>query len=271
MPDALLSKHLAITYTHEEAKHQAHALAQRLNLAIQEPQAISTETKYEYFLILSKDNILGLQKKQHDKAPLFYIDFLSKQLLYRIKQAGLRKEYLARAMGITPDKNPLIIDATAGLGKDSFILATLGYKVILLEQSPILCLMLQNAIERAKTHLEFAPIMARMEVIQTDSTQWMQDQDADIVYLDPMFPKRKKSAAVKKEMAFLQDFLEDHTQEDHTQADHLLTTALACASHRVVVKRPRLATPLANLAPAFSLTGKSSRFDIYLTNRKTEK
>jgi 16S rRNA (guanine1516-N2)-methyltransferase len=51
---------------------------------------------------------------------------------------------------------------------------------------------------------------------------------------------------------------------DDQDADELLETALLCAGNRVVVKRPRLAPALADKAPSHSITGKTSRFDVYL-------
>lgn len=77
-------------------------------------------------------------------------------------------------------------------------------------------------------------------------------------YLDPMFPVRRSKAAVKKDMALFHTLV--GPDED---ADALLAPALALAQRRVVVKRPRIAPPLAGHQPGMILSGKSSRFDIY--------
>jgi 16S rRNA (guanine1516-N2)-methyltransferase len=192
------------------------------------------------------------------------IDFLSDKLLYRITQASLRKELLARAIGVHPRENPTIVDATAGLGRDSFILAALGYNVTLLERSPTLHNLLSDALLRAKTHPDIAPIIDRMHLIQADAIEWLPTQPPfNVIYLDPMFPERKKSASVKKEMIFLQNLI-----GKDTDSLPLFELAITCATHRVVVKRPRLAANISQNKPNFSLIGKSSRFDIYLgTNR----
>ena len=196
-----------------------------------------------------------------------HINFLSGKLLYRLKHASLKKELLARAMGLHPREHPTIIDATAGLGRDSLILASLGFHIILLERSPILHGLLADAIERASEHPALSAAIKRMQLIHADAIDWIPKQSyVDIIYLDPMFPERKKSASVKKEMVILQDLLGKDADAD---SDQLFNVALTCASRRVVVKRPRLAATLSGRKPDFTLTGKSSRFDIYLTRGET--
>ncbi len=81
-----------------------------------------------------------------------------------------------------------------------------------------------------------------------------------MIYLDPMFPERKKSALSKLDMRIFHDIV-----GDDQDADTLLKTALSCATKRVVVKRPRLGAVLAGIKPHHSLVGKSSRFDVYIT------
>jgi len=195
-----------------------------------------------------------------------HINFLSEKLLYRCKHASLKKERLARAMGCHPREHPTIIDATAGLGRDSLILASLGFHIILIERSPILHGLLANAMEKASEHPLLSPVIKRMQLIHANAIDWIPKHPfPDIIYLDPMFPERKKSASVKKEMVMLQDILGKEADADE---DQLFNVALTCATRRVVVKRPRLAEYLSAKKPGFSLMGKSSRFDIYLTQPK---
>lgn len=207
---------------------------------------------------------------QHFMAKLPHIDFTAGALQYRKKQVSLRKEALARALGLKTKAPKKIIDATAGAGRDSFILACLGFEVTLLERSPVIFDLLNQAIEHAKSQPDLQPILEKMHLQKADAIHWLAalDKNAlpDIIYLDPMFPPRKKSAAVKKTMQQLHALV----GEDN-DADHLLQTALSCANERVVVKRSRLAKPLAALKPNLSLIGKSSRFDIYLINDKKRK
>lgn len=188
----------------------------------------------------------------------FQIDFLSGKLRYRADHAGLKNELLARGIGKKPKDNPSIVDATAGLGRDSFILATLGFHVTLIEQSEVLYTLLQDALERAK-HV-IPDVIARMTLIHANSLTWLKTaENPQIIYLDPMFPERKKSALVKKDMAMLQQLL---PKEDNYEA--LLECALISATERVIVKRPRLAPINAQHPPSYTLSGKTSRFDIYL-------
>ena len=83
----------------------------------------------------------------------------------------------------------------------------------------------------------------------------------EVVYLDPMYPQRQKSAAVKKEMAYFHELVGAATAADEVL---LLQTARRHATKRVVVKRPQGGAVLAGEAPAFQYQGKSTRFDVYL-------
>lgn len=195
------------------------------------------------------------------------IDFTNPQLRYRQQHASLRNEALARALGCKPQDQPRIIDATAGLGRDSFILASLGFTVIMLERSPQLYSLLEDALQRARQVPDLAPIIQRMQLIQADAITWLAALSPadypDIIYLDPMFPERTKSAKVKKEMIFLQDACGN--DED---ADKLLQVAAFCAKKRIIVKRPRMAPTLAGRQPDFQREGRSCRFDVYLNYSK---
>lgn len=222
-------------------------------------------TVYDYLLLMTPQ-YLCLHDCKHKKIRDFYIDFLAGKLHHRRQHTSIRKELLAKAMGRKPSTQLHLVDATAGLGRDSFILATLGFRITLLERSPIVFALLQDAMQRASQHGQLATILERMRLIQVDATHWLKtmlpQQRPPIIYLDPMFPERKKSAAVKKDMAILQELL-----GNETDTLTLFEAALTCATERVVVKRPRLAMPLGNLAPHFSMHGKHSRFDIYLTKQ----
>jgi 16S rRNA (guanine1516-N2)-methyltransferase len=219
--------------------------------------------KQDTYTLIQTADYLGLQSTSDKKFTPFYIDFLAGKMRYRSDQAGLKREMLARALGKKPKDAPRIVDATAGLGRDGFILATLGFHVTLLERSDIIHALLADALKRAAADATMAPIIARMHLIHADASEWLAHlspaERPDIIYLDPMFPDREKSASVKKEMVILQNLLEN--DEDNPT---LLDTAMACSNLRVVVKRPRLAPTLTARKPDFALTGKSSRFDIYL-------
>jgi 16S rRNA (guanine1516-N2)-methyltransferase len=240
-----------------DLKPAAEALAARLNLAYSE------HTEGTDYQILLTTQGLALQKTNDTSTPL-YLDFRNGKTNYRRLHTSLRRETLARAMGLKNHTAPKIVDATAGLGRDGFMLASLGFEITLLERSPIIYTLLEDAIKRASLDKEIAPIVQRLQLVQTDAIAWMEQVSEanrpDIIYLDPMFPARTKSALVKKDMRYFHDIV----GEDNDSA-RLLPVALACAARRVVVKRPRLAEPLAAISPNFSQEGSSSRFDVYLT------
>jgi 16S rRNA (guanine1516-N2)-methyltransferase len=241
--------------THEtELIPAAEALAGALSLPF-------GETAADFSLLLTPEH-LSLKDNHATSKPLV-IDFLSTQMRRRGQQAGLKRESLARALGLKKQTQPRIIDATAGLGRDSFILACLGFRVTLLERSPIIHAILADGLRRARTDLSIGPIVERMELIQTNALTWLaalpKSALPELIYLDPMFPERQKSALVKKDMQIFHALM-----GEDTDADQLLTLALTCATQRVVVKRPRLANYVANRTPSFSQDGSSCRFDIYL-------
>lgn len=195
-----------------------------------------------------------------------YVDFVGGALGYRRRQGEGRKQPLARALGLKGNICPEVLDATAGLGRDAFVLASLGCNVLLIEQSSIIAALLKDGLERAHQASETAPIAARMKLLQANSIPWMArlsaENSPEIVYLDPMYPERSKSALVKKEMRFLCTLA--GKGED---APLLLQAALACARQRVVVKRPRLAPAVEGPIPSFTVKSKNTRFDIYLTRK----
>ena len=258
---------VAVSATTPESQPEAKALAHRLGLDYIADPKNSLAKNYAYLLLCTPD-FLGLQDTDDEKLKPFFIDFSAKKLLYRVKKAGLRNELLAKAIGIHPREKPFIVDATAGIGRDAFILASLGYELTLIEQSPIIHALLKNGIERADKIQVIAGIIQHIQLINDDSINWLHRhleasaKKPDIVYIDPMFPERKKSSSVKKEMAILNKLL-----GSDENPEKLLEAAIACAGKRVVVKRPRSAAKmiLKGRAPNYSLSGTANRFDIYLT------
>ena len=190
------------------------------------------------------------------------VDFVSGSAHHRRTQGG--GELIARAVNHT--SQPVIWDATGGLGRDAFVLASLGLQVTVFEQHPVVACLLADGLARAAKCANTADIVARIQLITGDATQHMplyatQHPRPDVVYLDPMYPMRQKSAAVKKEMAYFHDLVGNANTQDDVL---LLATAQMLAKKRVVVKRPRLGEYLAYIAPAYQYHGKSTRFDVYL-------
>lgn len=239
--------------------HSPHlvALAKALAKKIGISYCDNTEA-VDYLLMVSSER-LALKKLNSTFSPLF-VDYLSGKQSYRRQHASLRTELLARALGLKHHNKPKIIDATGGLGQDSFILASLGFDVVMLERSAIIFALVEDGIKRALEDSHVAPIAKRMHPLQVDSISYLKNEPSvDLIYLDPMFPERQKSAKVKKEMEIFRDLVgEDEDGEE------LLQQALACATDRVVVKRPRLASSIPGPKPSFALSGRACRFDVYL-------
>lgn len=189
------------------------------------------------------------------------VDFVGGAAAHRRLQGGGSGQMIARAVGIQSGVRPTVLDATAGLGRDAFVLAQLGCQVTLVERHPLIAALLADGLRRARLDAEVGPIAERMQLRGGDAIALMSawaDEPPQVVYLDPMFPHRDKSALVKKEMLLFRPLV-----GDDLDAPDLLAAALALASHRVVVKRPRKAPPVAGPAPGYALEGKSTRFDIY--------
>jgi 16S rRNA (guanine1516-N2)-methyltransferase len=245
---------IGVSTNTQNLETEAMDLAKQLGLSF----SINPED-FDYLLFLAPKH-LSLIKTGEKMLPLF-VDFLDGKMAYRRQHASLRNEALARALGLNHRTSPRIVDATAGMARDSFILASLGFDVQLLERSPIIHALITDGIKRALENPHVAPIVSRLHLINADAITWLQQcvERPDIIYLDPMFPSRQKTALVKKEMRIFQNIL-----GDDMDAEALLQAALACALKRVVVKRPRLAEAIEGPIPSFSMKGSSSRFDIYL-------
>lgn len=183
-------------------------------------------------------------------------DFI--RLLPRVRRGNLARELLVRAVKCKGVEEPLVADATAGLGEDSFLLAAAGCRVLLYEYDPVIAELLSDAIERAKRNPETAPIAARMTLIRGDSIPALPllDPRPDVVLLDPMFPERRKTALVKKKFQLLH-LLERPCENERA----LLDAAFAARPKRIVIKRPAKGPYLAGVTPSFSLTGSAVRFD----------
>jgi 16S rRNA (guanine1516-N2)-methyltransferase len=194
--------------------------------------------------------------------PIF-VDFLSGANDYRRRRNCTIGQPLARAIGIKQGFRPSVVDGTAGLGQDGFVLACLGCTVTMIERSPVLGALLDDGLQRAlKDRIVGTIIRDRINLIIADTRIALQTLSSRpyTIYLDPMYPKRTKSALNKKEMRIIRALVGD----DQDSAS-LLECALAAAENRVVVKRPKEAPPLAGRRPSHEILMKNGRFDIYLT------
>lgn len=208
---------------------------------------------------------LAMQVIEHPLPHPVRVDFLAGEMVWRAQHlSALRSEAVVKACAVHKAPLPWVLDATAGLGRDAWILANLGCRVTLFERSPIVQRLLRQGIDQALQHSETASAAARLELNWQDAHAGLSaligaTERPDVVYLDPMFPHRDKSAMVKKDMKVFRSLV-----GADADADGLLQLARQVARKRVVVKRPRIAPDLAGVAPQLRLQGQSSRFDIYL-------
>lgn len=204
------------------------------------------------------DGRLALKASHGREAPLA-VEFSSGRQGYRLAADRVRHERLVKALGGMPPEALEVVDATGGLGRDALVMAQAGFHVTLVERSPILHAMLADGISRL--HRTDTALAARLVLVQADSREWLaQASPVYAVYLDPMFPARQKSAAVRKDLLWLQQL---EQAPDAAEEACLLDAARQVAGKRVVVKRPLRAPPLAGRAPSWQLDGKAVRFDIY--------
>ena len=204
----------------------------------------------------------GLSLCKQGEKGVVQVDFASGAAQYRRTKGG--GELIAKAVQHTA--RPVVWDATGGLGRDSFVLANLNLAVHTFEQHPAVFALLQDGLHRAAQSPEIAAIAARITLHQGNAAAQMATLAAqigkpDVVYLDPMYPERQKSAAVKKEMAYFHELV---GQPENADDAALFQAARTVAKKRVVVKRPRLGVFLCGEKPAYQYEGKSTRFDVYL-------
>ena len=187
-----------------------------------------------------------------------------RELLPRIRHDRLGRELLVKAARIKGEAAPTAFDATAGLGEDSLLLAAAGFEVTMCESDPVIAALLADALERAAADADLAAVAGRMRLVTGDSVAVLPElgRPVDVVYLDPMFPARTKSAAVKKKFQLL------HRLESPCANEaELMDAALVVRPRKVVVKRPIKAPVLAGVRPSHSVSGKAVRYDVIVPPR----
>jgi len=297
-------------HTSETCQRIAYDLSTELNLPVSNTANNHDPVSVHYQLVVAYHSEYDYQLELHtmgSRSSPLVVDFIQGTLAHREKFGGGRGQPLARALGLKHGKSPNIVDLTAGLGRDAFVIASLGCHVEMIERNPILHKLLEDGIRRAT--LAKHPLFTRRQVadnIATDAydtddkptdNQLNAPQLADnpcfgsqcvidnqrtsnqlslrhgdsvnllesiekhkraVLYLDPMYPERIKSALVKKEMRILRDLV-----GDDLDTEDLLSSAINLAQHRVVVKRPKNAPTLKGPAPSHNITSKNTRYDVY--------
>ncbi|MBB3994578.1 16S rRNA (guanine1516-N2)-methyltransferase [Sulfitobacter undariae] len=190
------------------------------------------------------------------------VDFVEGAVRHRRRFGGGRGQDLAKAMGLRAGKTPVIVDATAGLGRDSFLLASLGAQVTLIERSAKMHALLRDGMDRAAASEdeELREIIGRMTLLQGDAKDLLPQLTCEAILIDPMHPPRNKSALVKLELRQVRDIV--GTDDD---AADLLNVALESAQKRVVLKWPAKADPISGVRPcSHQIMGKSTRYDVFM-------
>ncbi|GAA0409535.1 class I SAM-dependent methyltransferase [Cocleimonas flava] len=261
---------IAITADRGVPKIKLDRLSQQTSIPV-----LTKKISPDYLLHISTDQlelrkVPEVTKKKPDKALSISIDFAAGKTQHRRLHGGGKGQDIAKAVGLQKIQNPTVLDLTAGMGGDAFVLASLGADVTMLERNPVVHALLKDALERAALVMdsELEEILARLALVNQGAMDYLESLNEselpDVIYFDPMFPSRNKTAQVKKEMQFFHDIV-----GDDQDSESVLMLALSKAEKRIVVKRPRLAEKLTeSLEPAFQITGKSTRYDIYLPKKQ---
>lgn len=254
--------------------HLDNLLAMPNNISIStdsaelEPQAIELANKLNTpFSPLNPEQIqlIITQQQIEIRAPdlgnPIFIDFEQGKNAHRRQFGGGRGQPLAKAIGLKKGATPTIIDATAGFGRDAFVLANLGCQITLIERNPLIATLLDDALQRADDNPDINDIIQRMTLVNNDAISYLNQlqQQPDVIYMDPMYPSRDKSALVKKDMRLLHQLA-----GPDTDSEQLLTTARMTVRKRVVVKRPKSAPFIGEQKPTTSIESKNTRYDVYL-------
>lgn len=233
-------------------KQNADSLAERLELPVQK---ISGGLQMLY-----SENTLQLVDHRPKAAGAVYVDFVGGKAAHRRQHGGGRGQTIAKAIGLKSGLNPSVLDCTAGMGRDAFVLASLGCAVTMLERAPITHALLEDALRRAAEDAQTYAITQNMQLSSLSALTYLQQgmNNCDVIYMDPMYPHREKSALVKKEMRIFRELV-----GDDLDADKLLEAALDAKPARVVVKRPKGAPHLNEQKPSATVESKNTRYDIY--------
>jgi 16S rRNA (guanine1516-N2)-methyltransferase len=225
-------------------------------------QTLQEESHSVYQLIWQDQR---LQLLCPDMLPLV-CDFTQGEYLHRIQSAGIRGELVAKAVNFKKYPNANVLDITAGMGHDGFILATVGANIHFVERNPVVASMLADGLERAKLNSQTAEAAERCKITFEDSERFLNRNKTpvDIIHIDPMFPERKKSAQVKKSMSVFHQIV-----GKDMDAGDLLKAARQFDCKKIIVKRPNAAPFLGDIKPSSQVKSKKHRYDVYLPIRST--
>ncbi|MDD2723714.1 MAG: class I SAM-dependent methyltransferase [Methylovulum sp.] len=217
--------------------------------------------QHEAFFLCWRDGCLKLLDKELLKKGGMMVEIEPREGEQRSWPAP-KDGALAKALG---RKTKTVVDATTGWGQDSLHIFRMGYGLLCLERSPVMAALLADGLQRLAQEewmqrLQLHP--PRLLAGNAIDLLATLPEPPDCIYLDPMFPpKRKKSALAKKSMMVLRDLLGDDEDKDA-----LFAAAMQATGKRVVVKCPDYAQPLGGGKPSDSFHGKLLRYDVFLKN-----
>jgi len=255
---------LAVTTSNAQLLGHAENLANELGVALSVNPLKAKIPEISYYLHFTGSSVTDFQLALVTNAKPYAnisVDFIEGKTGYRIRRANTVTQPLAKAIGLKKGIRPNIIDATAGMGRDAAVLADLGCHVNLIERSPVMSALLDDGLRRLalQPHSNNS-IYTRLRLHKGDAKYLIPNiAPIDVIYLDPMYPKREKQALVKKEMRFTRDIV-----GNDRDIVELFTIALNHALQRVVVKRPRLAPRLTQHSPSHAIFSKNTRYDVYV-------
>lgn len=179
-------------------------------------------------------------------------------MLHRISDGRLSHEMLVKTAK-TKTLHPVAFDAAAGMGEDALLLAAAGYEVYLFEQDAVVAALLKDAMHRAKKHPQLRKIVGRMKLYEGNSIGLMPKMpvEPELVYLDPMFPARRKSGLINKKLQLIQKL-----EQPCSAQEELLAAALAVHPKKIIIKRPLNGEHLAGKKPGYTVKGKAIRYDV---------
>lgn len=251
---------LKVIYT-QEYLEEAERWANQLSIPLSCASAENAKETEELHLKVDGNGLALAQRNLELRG-----DFT--RMLPRLRPSNLNREFLVKAGRIKNITSPVALDATAGLGEDSLLLAAAGFRVHLFEYNPVIGALLQDSMERGMENPELGEIISRMTLYIADSIQALRNPEEsigcvpDLVLLDPMFPERQKSALVKKKFQLLQQ-LESPCMEE----EELLQASLESRTGKILIKRPLKGPYLAGKKPSYSISGKAIRYDSIIIPR----
>lgn len=239
---------------------EAQGRLERLDIVVNAQCLAGTNLQLDLF-----EHKLALRWLSQPKMAPLFVDFVEGPLAHRRRFGGGRKQDLLKAVGLSQVSDLSIMDATAGLGRDAFVMACFGGKLTMIERDPVVRALLADGLDRGAQDPDTQHIVANMQLLFGDSKAQLAGYQGEVIFLDPMFPSREKSAKVKKDMQIFHQLLGD--QDD---ADVLMHSAEQSDAARIVVKRPKLAPPLLDKSPSLQFAGKAGRFDVYPRRKLVE-